>query len=113
VIKDTLQKLYQFTHAKDIQVIEFYETQELQILSANALLKDGSKIYVHERISLDKSHYSYHWQDRDDNLMLRFDDAPHHKEIETFPHHQHEGEEIKPLKQPTFDHFLQKISQRF
>lgn len=42
-------------------------------------------------ISEDK--YSYHWQN--DNKVVRFDNAPHHEEIETHPHHKHLGDEIE------------------
>ena len=33
--------------------------------------------------------YSYHYQDRDGKVIFRYDMAPHHIEIETFPHHKH------------------------
>ncbi len=33
--------------------------------------------------------YSYHWQDIDGNLIKRWDNVPHHKAVETFPHHLH------------------------
>ena len=31
--------------------------------------------------------YSYHWQRADGTLIKRWDNVPHHKEIDTFPHH--------------------------
>lgn len=33
--------------------------------------------------------YSYHYQDKKERLIFRYDMAPHHKEIDTFPHHKH------------------------
>ena len=33
--------------------------------------------------------YKYHFQNADDCLIFRYDNAPHHKEIDTFPHHKH------------------------
>jgi len=42
-------------------------------------------------ISDDK--YSFHWQSQDE--VIRFDNAPHHKEIETFPDHVHIDESVK------------------
>jgi len=35
------------------------------------------------------SKYSYHWQDGEGNLKKRWDNAPHHKGLENFPHHIH------------------------
>ncbi|MHB8232628.1 MAG: toxin-antitoxin system TumE family protein [bacterium] len=39
--------------------------------------------------------YSYHWQDENQNLILRWDNAPHHNRILTFPHHKHVKEKTK------------------
>lgn len=36
-----------------------------------------------------KIDYSYHYQDRADQLIFRYDNAPHHPEVATFPHHKH------------------------
>ncbi|MBW8050022.1 MAG: hypothetical protein FVQ77_06725 [Cytophagales bacterium] len=36
-----------------------------------------------------KDKYSYHYVDKDNTLIFRYDNADHHKEITTFPHHKH------------------------
>ena len=36
-----------------------------------------------------KIKYSYHYMDKDNNLVFRYDNAKHHKNIKTFPHHKH------------------------
>lgn len=33
--------------------------------------------------------YHFHWQDKNKNLIKRWDNAPHHKELINFPHHIH------------------------
>ena len=33
--------------------------------------------------------YSYHYQDPHGKLIFRYDMAPHHREVDTFPHHKH------------------------
>ncbi|MCF8371033.1 MAG: DUF6516 family protein [Bacteroidales bacterium] len=46
---------------------------------------------------LSSKKYSYHWQDKKEKLILRWDNAPHHKELENFPHHIHfEDNRITP-----------------
>ena len=52
--------------------------------------------------------YSYHWQNKEKMLITRWDNASHHPEIETFPHHVHEGDEIKPSDVPTFVEILKR-----
>jgi len=37
--------------------------------------------------------YSYHWQQEDGQLIKRWDNAAHHPEIITYPHHLHDGSE--------------------
>ena len=77
-------------------------------------LRDGSELHAFEYINsgLHKIDYSYHWQDKEKRLITRWDNAPHHSEIETFPHHVHEGEDIKPSEEPTFVEILKKIGER-
>lgn len=36
-----------------------------------------------------KIKYRYHYMDSQNNLIFRYDNAPHHKELKTFPHHKH------------------------
>ncbi|MBN2892478.1 MAG: hypothetical protein JXL97_11470 [Bacteroidales bacterium] len=33
--------------------------------------------------------YHFHWQNTNNELIKRWDNAPHHKELENFPHHIH------------------------
>lgn len=38
--------------------------------------------------------YSFNWERRHlDGRIFRFDNAPHHRAVETFPHHLHNGSE--------------------
>jgi hypothetical protein len=37
--------------------------------------------------------YSFHWQDKHNHLVKRWDNATHHPEVSTYPHHVHDGEE--------------------
>ena len=38
--------------------------------------------------------YSIHWQRADGSLIQRWDNAPHHPELENFPYHTHRSEDI-------------------
>jgi hypothetical protein len=60
-------------------------------------LIDGSELQLVERsrivanvLAVEK--YSFHWQNIDGTLICRWDNASHHRELTTFPHHLHEGE---------------------
>ncbi|MBA7587452.1 hypothetical protein ES708_29481 [subsurface metagenome] len=41
-------------------------------------LKDNSVIYAREYFDLKERNYSFHWQDKDENLIIRWDNSPHH-----------------------------------
>ena len=53
--------------------------------------------------------YAFHWQDVQDELRVRWDNAPHHEHIATHPHHKHVGEEVLPSKDITFEDVLRYI----
>ena len=61
-------------------------------------LIDDSLIEITERIleergGLKTTKYRYHWQTGSGKLIKRWDNAPHHPEIDTVPDHLHDGSE--------------------
>ena len=59
-------------------------------LKATLFLKDGSQLFIKDYVFLDGTRkYAYHWQDSTGQLLSRWDNAPHWKEVKTFPHHRH------------------------
>jgi len=55
---------------------------------------------IWEFTSIVKEDYSYHYQ-KGDTLIFRYDNAPHHPEILTFPHHKHTSTgEVIPAAEP-------------
>lgn len=65
-------------------------------------MSDGSLLELTERLvetqgSVSMTKYRYHWQDQHSRLIKRWDNAPHHRNMKTFPHHVHEGSETNVL----------------
>lgn len=56
--------------------------------------------------------YSFHWQTKEGKLIKRWDNAPHHPEIETFPHHLHDDTEdsVFPYTPISLEEILRLIS---
>ena len=55
---------------------------------------DGSQLILFEFLrqraaGLDREKYRYHLMDASGQILFRYDDAPHHAEVATFPHHKH------------------------
>ncbi len=43
---------------------------------------------------VEREDYRYHYQTAEGELIRRWDNAPHHPDVETFPHHVHVGDEV-------------------
>ena len=57
-------------------------------LSNGDIFEFAEYIVLHKnKISLQT--YNYHWQGKDGKLIKRWDNVPHHRELDTFPHHLH------------------------
>ena len=59
---------------------------------------DDSVMYCFEYVLFDESieisKYSFHWQDGAGDLICRWDNAPHHPELDNFPHHTHTKDNV-------------------
>jgi hypothetical protein len=55
------------------------------IETTGRLVEQGDRIQV--------TRYRHHWQDASGHLLKRWDNAPHHAEISSFPDHLHDGSE--------------------
>ena len=77
-------------------------------------LRDGTELHIFEYVDsgLNKIDYSYHWQNKEKKLIKRWDNAPHHVEIKTFPNHLHNGEDIMASAEPTFVEIIKNIGER-
>ncbi len=48
---------------------------------------------------------------RGDVCVLRYDNAPHHRDIPTFPHHKHVFDRIEPLYDSSIENFLREVKR--
>lgn len=67
-----------------------FEEEEISQLRPGVRLCDGTILRVREvRIRESTEAYSYYWLRPDDTVIVGWDNAPHHREIASFPHHRH------------------------
>lgn len=69
--------------------IERPEGIELAYLKGRITFLDGSQLAIAELISPSEKTYRFHYMDKHQHLLLRWDTAPHHRRIKTFPFHLH------------------------
>jgi hypothetical protein len=53
--------------------------------------------------------YRFHYQDAHQTLIFRYDDAPHHPHLATFPHHKHVGSQVIEATPPDLSQIIAEI----
>jgi hypothetical protein len=71
-----------------------------RVLLANGDLVEMTERVFEARGTLEVTKYRHHWQDHNGQLIKRWDNAPHYRAIETFPHHLHDGAENHVVSHP-------------
>ena len=59
-------------------------------LKLEVVFNDQSKLLIRDYIfNENERKYVFHWMDKDNNLIIRWDNSEHWPSISTFPHHKH------------------------
>ncbi len=77
----------------DYKILEYWTKTDESYIKLKINFVDYSELHVREHLDSELKTYSYHWQDSEKILIIRWDNAPHHADISSFPHHVHEGSE--------------------
>lgn len=84
-----------------------------ETLSVILYLKDSTNLRVAEQwAGRVLKRYSYYWLNSANELKVGWDNAPHHTQLESFPHHKH----IKSLQrnmQPSTENRLEEVMSMF
>lgn len=80
-------------------------------------LADASLLKISETLAVEADalvwlSYRYHWQAATGTAFVRYDNAPHHPELETFPHHKHLQESVVASQRPALPDFFDEIQRR-
>jgi hypothetical protein len=86
-----------------------------RVLLANGDLIEMTERGLEVQGVLEVSKYRHHWQDRNSVLIKRWDNAPHYRAIETFPHHLYDSAENHVVSYPAttglevLQHILEEV----
>ena len=88
----------------------------IAVIEGRLTFFDNSELHLMEFVNVktkkDKYKYSYHYQDKTGSLIFRYDMAPHHKNIPTFPHHKHTADgKVIEAELPDLSSILDEIEQ--
>jgi len=105
------KKLARLKWLIDREVIEteYDEDVNLGIIGGTITFKDGTVLNFKEIISLTERNYRFHYMDKENRLIYRWDSAPHHKEVKTFPYHLHTSRGVVECKLVSLVDVLSKI----
>ncbi len=78
------------------------------IIFENGYRLDFVKVKQTDRHS--KIKYRYQYMNSGNQLIFRYDNAPHHSDLSTFPHHKHVGEEAIKSNEPSLEDVLLEIA---
>lgn len=95
------------TQRQDNRIMEFKGRLKL---TDNSIL-EITEIFVFD---ISKRKYSFQWMDENYDLKIRWDNAPHHRQIITFPHHKHieQEENIYESQETTVEEILGLIKSK-
>ncbi|MBI4649175.1 MAG: hypothetical protein HY738_21925 [Bacteroidia bacterium] len=90
-------------------------TQEKGAIEGEVFFNDSSQLDFNEVVNTNqksKQKYSYHYMDKNKELIFRYDNVQHHREIKTFPHHKHTENGIIESSEPNLEKILTEIEQK-
>lgn len=78
----------------NFNILDFKQFEDGFYIKIKVFLKNDTLVFIKEYVDTFERNYSYHWQNKKDELIVRWDNAPHHKHLITYPHHYHKNNEV-------------------
>ncbi len=89
-----------------------FRTKKIGMIKGILSFYDDSKLffreYVDVRYKIKKETYSFHYQDQDDGLVFRYDNADHKPSL-GFADHKHVGDQVVKTEIPDLKEVLDEI----
>lgn len=110
------ERLHQIevTFGNDVERIVLVD-HEGEALKLVLFLQDGSNLRVTEPWSGSQLlRYSYYWLTSDNQLITGWDNAAHHHQLSTQPHHKHVGQQtnVQPSQETSLEAVMAVILPR-
>ena len=93
--------LRRFAFIENVDIEYEIKSKTVGIIHGTIGMVDGSTLQFLELINIKEEEitrpkYRFHFMDSSDKMVFRYDNAPHHSEVATHPHHKHIRGEEKP-----------------
>ena len=113
-----LTRIYATLYSRgDVEIQFLYSEQPTRLdgrVRGRLRFYDGSTLTFEEKVikrgrSIERISYRYHYQRADGTLGFRYDNAPHHPEVLTFPDHIHIEGHVEAAEPPDLSEVLHRI----
>ncbi len=120
LLQDYLRQVRELIETFPGVQVDWYRGEMLTVTRANLRIRlrlpDDSFLEISEALVVEGGtlawlSYRYHWQDAGGRVILRYDNAPHHPEVASFPDHKHVEETVMASERPALPDLLAE-SQR-
>lgn len=80
---------------KDFEIKDYKRFGTARALVGKIEFIDGTVLHIRDYLFLGgRRKYSYQWQNKNGDLIIRWDNSPHHSHLKTFPNHQHVNDRV-------------------
>ncbi|MGB3852553.1 MAG: DUF6516 family protein [Tunicatimonas sp.] len=96
----------------DFSTFEKTYSSKKGFIQGEVIFEDESKLHfaeVKDTTEERKIKYRYHYMDKNDTMIFRYDNASHYPELATFPHRKHTIQKVIETKEPNLDDVLTEI----
>lgn len=84
---------------------------DMGILRGRIAFIDGFALDFRELLSTSEHDYRFHWMDASKKMIVRWDTAPHYKNLENFPYHKHLSRGVSSSEEMDFIAVLDHIKE--
>ena len=100
--------------------VELYEEEiitaeranlRIRIRMANEYLLELNEAMIFEAGHIERLGYRYHFQDRYNDIVFRYDNTPHFPKLVSFPHHKHIKNQVIEIDPPSIPNVINEAAE--
>lgn len=83
----------------------------IRIRFATGCLLELNEATIVEHGTIRHLGYRYHFQDEKNQLIFRYDNTPHYRDLKSFPYHRHSNREVIAAEKPSIPSVLKEAKK--
>ena len=111
---DLISQVVEHSGAASVEMEMRQQDPTHGVLEGSLYFHDGSRLEFTETVTIERYHpvklfYVYQYISGGE-AVFRYDNAPHHPDLPTFPHHKHVGKTRLSATEPTLGQIVSEVS---